>query len=51
MNDFAKTIVLAFYKHFLKIKLNWDKENMLILNICSFQKKMAFDSTNLDCQK
>ena len=40
MNDFDKTFVLAFYSSFLKIKLNCDKENMLIFNTCSFQKKM-----------
>ena len=32
MNDFDKTIVLAFYSSFLKIKLSCDKENTLILN-------------------
>ena len=36
MNDF-KTSVLAFYNFFLKIKLKCGKENMLILNACSFQ--------------
>ena len=46
MNDFDKTSVLAFYNSFLKIKLNCDKkENMLILNTCSFQKKMLFNLT------
>ena len=44
MND--KTFVLGFYNSFLKVKLNCDKENMLILNICSFQKKML---SNLTC--
>ena len=28
MNDFAKIFVLAFYNYFLKIALNFDKENM-----------------------
>ena len=45
MNDFDKTYVLAFYNYFLKIKLNCDKENMLILNTCSFQKKMLYNLT------
>ena len=40
MNNFDKTFVLAFYSTFLKIKLTCDKENMLIWNKCSFQKKM-----------
>ena len=40
MNDFHKTFVLTFYNSFLKIKFNYDKENMLILNTCSFQKKI-----------
>ena len=31
MNDFDKTFALAFYNSFLKIKLNHDKENTLIL--------------------
>ena len=35
-----KTFMLVFYNSFLKIKLNCDKENMLFLNICSFQKRM-----------
>ena len=43
MND--KTFVLGFYNSFLKVKLNCDKENILILN-CSFQKKML---SNLTC--
>ena len=45
MNDFGKTFVLAFYSSFLKIKLNCDKENILILNIYSFQKMLS----NLIC--
>ena len=28
MNDFDKIFVLAFYNYFLKIALNFDKENM-----------------------
>ena len=40
MKDFDKTFALAFYDSFLKIKLNCDKENKLILNTCCFQKKM-----------
>ena len=37
---FDKTLVLAFYNSFLKMKLNSDEENMLILNTGSFQKKV-----------
>ena len=40
MNDFDKTFVFVFYDYFLKIELNCDQENMLILNTCSSQKKM-----------
>ena len=32
MNDFDKIFVLAFYNFFLKIELNCDEENMIILN-------------------
>ena len=39
MNDLIKYL-FTFYNCFLKIKLNCDKENILILNACSFQKKM-----------
>ena len=46
MNDFDKTFGLVFYNSFLKIKLNCDKENMLILNTCKFEKKML---SNLPC--
>ena len=46
MNDFDKTFVLAFYNSFMRIRLNCDKENMLILNTNSFQKKML---SNLTC--
>ena len=46
MNDFGKTFVLAFYSSFMKIKLNCDKENTLILNTCNLQKKMM---SNLTC--
>ena len=45
MTDFVKTFVLAFYSSFLKIKLNCDKENILILNTYSFQKMLS----NLIC--
>ena len=45
MNDFDKTFVLAFYSSFLKTKLNCNKENMLILNTWSFQKKMLTNLT------
>ena len=40
MNDFDTTFILAFYISFLKIELNFDRENMLILNTFSFQKKI-----------
>ena len=40
MNDFDKTFVLAFYNSFLRSELNCDEENMVILNACSFRKKM-----------
>ena len=46
MNGFDKTFVLAFYNSFLKIVLNCDKENMFILNKCSFQRKIV---SNLTC--
>ena len=47
INDFDKTSVLAFFNNsFLKIKLNCDKENMLISNTYIFQKKML---SNLTC--
>ena len=39
MSDFDKTFILAFYNPFLKIELNCDKENMLILNIAVFNRK------------
>ena len=45
INDFDKTFVLAFYNSFLRIKLNCDKKNMSILNICSFQKNMLSNLT------
>ena len=41
INEFDKTFVLASYNSFLEIELNCDKENMIILNTCSFQKKMS----------
>ena len=43
MNDFDATFVLAFYNSFMKIELNCDKENMIILNTKedeNFQKKI-----------
>ena len=46
MNDVDKTPMLAFYNSFLKIELNCDKENMIISNTNSFQKKML---SNLTC--
>ena len=46
MNVFHKASVPAFYDSFLKIDLNCDTENMLILNTCSFQKKIL---SNLTC--
>ena len=45
MDNFDETFVLAFYNSFLKIELSWDKENMLILNTCSFQKRILFNWT------
>ena len=45
MNNFDKTFVLAFYNSFLKLKLTCDKENMVILDTCSFQKKMLSNFT------
>ena len=44
MNDFDKTFALTFFFFFQKVKLNCDNENMLILNTCSFQKKMLSSS-------
>ena len=44
--NFDKAFVLPFYSSFLKIILNCDKENMLILNTFSFQGKML---SNLTC--
>ena len=41
-----KYFCLLFTVFFLKIKLNCDKENMIVLNTCSFQKKML---SNLTC--
>ena len=38
--------MLAFYNSFLKIVLNCEKENILILNTYSFHKKML---SNLKC--
>ena len=43
MNSVDKTFMLGFYNSFLKTKLNCHKENMLVLNTCSFQKKMFSD--------
>ena len=43
MNSFDKTFMLGFYNSFLKTKLNCHKENMLVLNTYSFQKKMFSD--------
>ena len=43
MNDFDK--IFAFSNSFLKVKLNCDKENMLISNTCNFQKMLS----NLTC--
>ena len=45
VKDFDKIFVLAFQKSFQKIELKCDKENMLILNACSFQKKMLSNLT------
>ena len=40
VNDFDKIFVLTFYNYFLEIELDCDKENMTVLNACSFRKKM-----------
>ena len=45
VNEFDKTCALAFYNYFLKIEFNCYKENMLILNTCSFQKNMLSNLT------
>ena len=45
MNDFDKTFVLAFYNSFLKIKLNCDKNSILLSNTYSFQKNMLSNLT------
>ena len=37
---FDETFVPA---SFLKIELSWDKENILILNTCSFQQTILFN--------
>ena len=50
MYDFDKAFLLAFYNSFLKIKLSFDKENMLILNTCRLQKKMLSNWTCVDLQ-
>ena len=39
MNDFDKTFVLTFYNSFLKMNLNWDKENMIVLNTEVFKRR------------
>ena len=41
MSEFDKTLVIAFYNSFMEIKLNCDKENMLILNTSSFQNVLS----------
>ena len=40
------TVSNAFYDSFLKRKLNCDKENILILNTCNFQKKVLSNLTH-----
>ena len=40
MDNFDRKFVLSFYTSFLEIELNCDKENILMLNTCSFQKKI-----------
>ena len=47
MNDFNKTFVFALCNFFLKIKLNCDKENMLISHTCIFQKRMLSNLTGV----
>ena len=46
MNNFDKKFLFAFDSYFLKITVNCGKEDMLILNRCSFQKKIL---SNLTC--
>ena len=46
ISDFDKTFVLVFYNSFLKIELNCDKENIITLQTCCFQKKRL---SNLTC--
>ena len=45
MNDFDKTFGFAFYNYFLNIELYCAEENMIILNTCSFQKKILRNLT------
>ena len=47
MNDFDNIFVLAFYNSFLKIELNFDKENFIIVNTCNFQKMMLSNLTGV----
>ena len=42
MNDNDKTFLLAFYNSFLKIELNSDEENILILKYLQFSKEDVF---------
>ena len=46
MDNFDKIFGLTFHNSFLKIKLNCDKENMLISKKGSFQKNIL---PNLTC--
>ena len=41
MDDFHKTFVLDFYNSFLKIELNCDKENVLILIHAIFKRRFC----------
>ena len=45
INDFDKTFVFVFYNFFLKTELNCYKENISILNSCSFQIKILSNVT------
>ena len=49
MSNFDKEFMLALYNSFLKMELNCDKENMLILNTYSFEDKTLSNLTNLSC--
>ena len=47
ISDFDKTFVLVFYNSFQKIELNCDKENIITLQTCCFQKKRLSNLTSV----